>query len=614
MHATWMLRYLLTGLVTCGLLLPAGNSLGADESGAPSDPVFVIGSVRSNIAMTETTARTIAHSRKIKSVTGFDESVVKVLPTDTPDRVRVIALEAGVTQIQIGDEDNQVFTIDILVEGDVRYLEGIIREKFGDSRITCTKVKQAVLLQGWVTQPYDIVAIVDIAKQFFTEVINRMDVAGAQTVQLNVRLMEVQRGKIRRLGFNWLYLRDSAVAASTIGGLVPIPAIATPLGGPAAATLTPVSGSSTPPTGAFAIVDANQAFQGFIEALKDESLLKIVSEPNLVTINGSPAQFLSGGEFPVPVPQGLGTVSIQFKKFGAQLDFVPFMLGNGRLKLDVRPEVSEQDFRNVVTVQGITVPSLSTRRVQTTVEMNFGQTLVIAGLLNNRVQARQVKVPFFGELPYIGTAFRRTLNDESETELIIMVTPEYVAPMDPSQVPPGGPGRSTVVPTDMELYRDGYVEVPKYGPDPGFDELDIGGTGSAAGGYGPPGIPMNGAYGAASGATAPPASNLAGPGTGSGFDGSDSASGMSAEPGVGSPGRAGPSLQSVAPEESAEALDLKGPTSARYAPRNGVQQASGSRQSGRDAGNTQAVGRGSKSQKSPKRRPGLIEPGSKVPG
>jgi pilus assembly protein CpaC len=452
-------------------LATALGSVSARDGTPLTDPVFQILGQKSEVTLIENSAIVIAHQRNITAVTGFSDTVIKVLPVENEtNRIRIIGLEPGITQVQITDEDRNVSVVEILVTGDVRHLEGIIRQRFPDSSIKAMKVGQAVLLQGWVTDPSQPTIITDIAKQFHAEVINNIQVAGTQAVQLHVKLLEVQRGKVRRLGFNWLYLRDGGAAMSTIGGLLPITAIATPLGGPAAASLTPSPGSSSPPTGAFAIVDGSQAFQGFIEALRDENLLKISSEPTIVSNNGAPAQFLSGGQFPIPVPQGLGIVSVQFRQFGAQLDFVPILLGNGRVRLQVRPEVSEQDFRNVITIQGVTVPSITTRRVQTEVEMAFGQTLVIAGLINNRVQTRQTKVPFLGELPWVGALFRRSLSDESETETIILVTPEYVGAMDPSQVPVGGPGRGTVVPTDVELFRDGYLEIPKYEPDPGMAE------------------------------------------------------------------------------------------------------------------------------------------------
>jgi pilus assembly protein CpaC len=183
----------------------------------------------------------------------------------------------------------------------------------------------------------------------------------------------------------------------------------------------------------------------------------------LVTTNGQPANMLSGGEFPILVPQSLGTVTIQWKEFGVRLTAVPILLGNGRVRLNLQPEVSQKDFSNAVTTGGLTVPGLTTRRVNTSVEMRFGETFMLAGLTEVQDTAQTFKTPFLGELPYIGAAFRRVSYQTTETELVILVTPVLAGAMQDSQMPPGGPGMFTEQPTDRELYWYGMLEVPSYG-------------------------------------------------------------------------------------------------------------------------------------------------------
>jgi pilus assembly protein CpaC len=272
--------------------------------------------------------------------------------------------------------------------------------------------------------------------------------------------MEVQRSKIRQLGFNFLYAGQDSFLVSTPGQLVRLATL--PLaGGAGGSAFTPATLANAQIAGG--IVSNNSLFQGFLEALKQESLLKILAEPTLNTSNGRPANLLAGGEFPILVPQSLGTTTIEYREFGVRLEAVPTILGGGRVRLELAPEVSERDFANAVVVAGQTVPGLSTRRVNTQVEMKFGETFMLAGLLSLRRTASTNKVPFLGELPWIGGAFRRVRYDESETELVILVTPEIAGPMCPEQVPPGGPGTFTDIPTDRELYRDGMIEVPSYG-------------------------------------------------------------------------------------------------------------------------------------------------------
>jgi pilus assembly protein CpaC len=446
---------------------------------------FSVTATSSRLFLTEKETRVLQTKARIKRVWGFDPAVLKIVSTSDATRVHVIALAQGITNVYLIDETETSFALEVLVSGDVRQLQAAIRHAIPSSSVQALKVKDSVLLTGWVDQPQQATEVVELAEQFHPKVLNYLQVSGVQQVLLRVKMMEAQRSKIRSMGFNFLQLREHSYAGSLVGGLTPLanqtPStnLANPFGGfvgPVTSAVNPASA-----TAIFGLVAMDNAFQGFIEALKQEALLTILAEPNLIAVNGRPASFLSGGQFPVPIPQGLGTVSIQYKNFGVQLEFVPTVLGNGRLRMDVRPEVSEKDLSNTVVVQGITVPSLTTRRVETQVEMNFGETLVIAGLISNRVQARSQKIPFFGELPWVGAAFRRVSHDEAETELLVMVTPELASPLDESQLPQGGPGRNTVSPTDRELYFNGYMEVPRYAPDP-----DAGIGDSAQGYYAPP--------------------------------------------------------------------------------------------------------------------------------
>jgi len=423
----------------------------------------------SQLSITEKESRLIELPARIKTVDGFDPAIVKITTVDNFHQVRLLALKSDFTSVVLVDENGLSYTVDVLVKDNVRQFQALIREAAPGSAVQAIKVKDAVLLLGWVDQASQATKIVELAEMHFAKVLNYLQVSGVQTVMLRVRIMEAQRDKIRALGFNFLQLRQHNYVGSLPGQLTPFsnqtPAVnlANPFGG----FVGPVSSAVSPTaaTAVFGTVANDNAFQGFIEALKQENLLTILAEPNLTTTNGRPANFLDGGQFPVPIPQGLGTVSIQYKSFGVQLEFVPTILSSGRLRMQVSPEVSEKDLSNTVTVQGITVPSLTTRKVNTEVEMNFGETLIIGGLISNRVQATTSKIPFFGELPWIGAAFRRVAHTESETELIVLVTPELASPFDDTCMP-DGPGRSTTPPTDRELYWNGYLETPRYGRDP----------------------------------------------------------------------------------------------------------------------------------------------------
>jgi pilus assembly protein CpaC len=463
-------------LVMLSFLAPLPSTFGQDKQQQAdkqqhSDVIFQPSGFKTRLSLIEGDSRRVQLPDRIASVDGFDEEILKasILP-GVANQIRVLAVAAGTTTLKLTDEFDRHFTIEVIVAGDTRQLEAIIRQAFPEASVTAVKVKDSVLLTGWVNQQDQLTPIVSIAEQFFPKVLNYMKVGGVQQVMLRVRIMEVQRSTIRHFGFNFLNLDQQGYVHSLPGSLATLAGTATsspvtlPFGAAPSTNGIATSGFNNS-TFSFGITGSNSVFNGFLEALKEERLLKILAEPNLVTVNGRQANFINGGEFPIPVPQSLGTVTIQWREFGVKLSFVPYVLGAGRLRLDVQPEVSDQDPSTAVTLNGTTVPGLSTRKVETQVEMNFGQTLVIAGLINNRIRTNTQKVPFFGELPWIGAAFRRVKEDTAETELLVMVTPELVAPLDAEQVPSEYPGSSTTQPTDKELFNFGFVEVPKCAPE-----------------------------------------------------------------------------------------------------------------------------------------------------
>ena len=179
-----------------------------------------------------------------------------------------------------------------------------------------------------------------------------------------------------------------------------------------------------------------------------------------MALSGQKANFLAGGEFPVPVPQNSGggtTITVEFKTYGVQLEFVPYVLEDETVRLTVTPEESAPDFSNAVEISGYFVPGINTRRATTTVEMRQGQTLAIAGLLRVSVDANTKRIPGLGDLPYIGPLFSNTSHTRQEKELLVLVTPHLVAPMNADQVP-CLPGQELVDPNDLEFYLLNRIE------------------------------------------------------------------------------------------------------------------------------------------------------------
>jgi pilus assembly protein CpaC len=285
-----------------------------------------------------------------------------------------------------------------------------------------------------------------------------MKTGGVQQVLLKCTVLEVQRTKFRQLGMNFGLVRAEGFVTSTPGPITPISTLTST----GAGNTVEYSGFGNA-TVSYGLTRPNSVFNGFVQAMLEEGLLKSHVTPMIVTHNGRPANFLSGGEMPVPVSAGLGATGIEFREFGIQMNAVPYILGNGRVRLEVETIIRDRDFANSVTIAGTTTTAFKTNSANTQVEMNFGEALVIAGLVSRRENGASSKVPFFGELPYIGAAFSRKNNTESETELVILVTPEYVAPMQAGEVPSGGPGTFTDTPVDRELFFHGLLEVPKVG-------------------------------------------------------------------------------------------------------------------------------------------------------
>ncbi len=441
------------------ILLPAPKATAQTAGGSHT---YRIREDKNELSVVERFSIFVEHSAKIRRVMDFDDQVVTVQVVEgTPTQFRVYALTPGVTSISVVDEHGRNYSLEILVRGDVRLLESQIRRSYPNDTITVEEISdQSVRLVGWVSQPEDINEIEEIARQSYANVMNHMKQGGVQQILMKCTVMEVQRSKLRRAGMNFSLIRPESYLLSTPGPITPLTALNATAGG-TTATLGGLSESTI----TYGFTRPNSVFQGFIQAMLEEGMLTSQATPMLVTHNGRPANFLSGGETPVPIPAGLGTTGFQFREYGIQMNAVPYIVGPGRVRLEVETIIRDQDFANTVTVSGTTVSAFKTNSANTQVEMNFGEALVIAGLIAQKRNTTSQKLPFFGELPYIGAAFSRKASSESESELIIMVTPEYVSPAPASQFPQQGPGMFTDGPTDKELFGMGLLEVPKFGED-----------------------------------------------------------------------------------------------------------------------------------------------------
>jgi pilus assembly protein CpaC len=206
----------------------------------------------------------------------------------------------------------------------------------------------------------------------------------------------------------------------------------------------------------FRFSKGSSTWTGLIDALKEDGLVKVLAEPTLIALSGQTANFLAGGEFPIPVPQQNGAVTIDYKKFGVGLNFTPTVLSEDVISMKVAPEVSELDFSTAVQFSGFVVPGITARRASTTIELADGQSFAIAGLLRDTVKEQLSKFPLLGDIPILGALFRSTSFLKNESELIIIVTPHLVKPLNMAKQTL--PTDFYIEPNDAEFYLEGRLE------------------------------------------------------------------------------------------------------------------------------------------------------------
>ncbi|HEY1783959.1 MAG TPA: pilus assembly protein N-terminal domain-containing protein [Pirellulales bacterium] len=462
-----------------------------------SDLIHPIRSDQERVNMTVNSSIILMMESNIPRVQVANPELLTLTPLSAR-QVQVHAKKTGMTKVTLWDEDNRVFSVDISIYGDTRELTELLQAEFPGAAITVRPTAAGVVLGGFVDRADDVNRIVTMAQDYYPKVINNIYVGGVPQVILHVKVMEVSRTKLRDAGIDFtdVFAQGNSFFSSSAAGITKLTTlpqvVAGASGGVAAATpITSVVNNLTSPTVSLGVLNQfNNGFYGFIQMLQRNNILKVLAEPTLVTTSGRPAYFLSGGEMPIPVPQSLGTISIQFRKFGTQVDFVPIVLGSGRIHLEVRPKISEIDPTVSITLNGSTIPGFRTRECDTGVEMNAGQTMALAGLLQTDIQSQVQGIPYLMDIPYLGLAFRRSTDTTEETELLIMVRPEIGEAMNCEQVPPVGPGVGTVIPDDCGYIFKGYNEVPAPPtPSPGGPG-GMGSMGPGGGAMGPGGGPM----------------------------------------------------------------------------------------------------------------------------
>ncbi|WP_234894620.1 type II and III secretion system protein family protein [Sinorhizobium medicae] len=384
----------------------------------------------------------------IRAVQRFDEIVIgdPEIATVTPLTDRsfyILGNELGSTSVTIFDaEKNPVGIIDIEVTLDTKLLSSTIRQSVPGSNVKVTSANGRIVLSGSATDAVAATQAEQIASRFAgdEEIINSVKITSSQQVQLNVRFVEINRDVGKELG-----TRISAAYAWSNGSVE--------------FNSRPRATSNTPAGSLIgSLIGEGYSVDVAIDALEDRGMARRLAEPNLIARSGETSSFLAGGEFPIPVSEDDGQIAVSYKKFGVGLDFTPTVLSDGLIALDIEPEVSAIDNTASYRVRNISIPGFSVRRARTSVDLKSGQSFMIAGLLQSENNLITQRVPGLGQLPILGALFSSKAYQRRETDLVIIVTPHLVKPMDPLKKV-ASPSDRTKRPTEAEFFLGNIDEV-----------------------------------------------------------------------------------------------------------------------------------------------------------
>ena len=348
----------------------------------------------------------------------------------SPRQMLVIGKAFGTTTLVYWSQEDVATTVEVIVRINLDLAREDLRKIAPDQTFEVTAAGDTLILTGTVGDNVVQTRLVEGARAHVKNVVNLLRVQKLEQVLLQIRVSEIDRTLAKELGFNFLFRGNTLV-----GGISP-PNNFNPLGGDAAG---PILGSGvTDQLNAFITKPGLMDFAVFLRALDDKGGLKILAEPNLVVANGAEGKFLVGGEFPVVISTGstgTSSFSVVYKEYGIRLNFHPKISSNGEIYLNVYQEVSELDFANAVVLSGFRIPALKSRKAESGLQLADGQTFVMAGLLNNTVSKQVSKIPLLGDIPILGALFRSTRYQNNETELMVMVTPKIIRPLNKDEIP-----------------------------------------------------------------------------------------------------------------------------------------------------------------------------------
>jgi pilus assembly protein CpaC len=433
-RSTSSMRRLVPGVVVVCLIASPIGAQDAPRSSAAQPTVAKSAAQATDTSGFEKVLLTAGRSTVL--TTPFDVTRIAVTNPEVADAVVVQPREvlidgkgAGTVSLIVwGEQERRQY--DVVVDPGVTTLQQSFQQLFPGEDIRVAMNDESIILTGSVSNNAVMLRAGEIADGMSskTGVINLLQLPGgseSQQVMLQVRIAEVNRRAIQELGVNFFATRPDGTGRVTTQQFAAPDFDDDNEGGTVFSDFLNIF-----------FFQRKEGLGVVLKALEQKGLFQSLAEPNLIAYNGQEASFLAGGEFPVPVVQGAtGTVTIIFKEFGVRLNFKPTIAGDV-IRLKVRPEVSSLDFNNGITLEGFRIPALITRRAETDVELRDGQSFAIAGLLNNITQDNGANIPFLSKIPIIGYLFKSKAEQMERTELMVLVTPRLVRPLNPDEVPP----------------------------------------------------------------------------------------------------------------------------------------------------------------------------------
>jgi pilus assembly protein CpaC len=408
----------------------------------------------------------------VKRVAVADPKIANV-EVLSPGQVLLQGTSAGATDIVMWSLDEKVHKARIEVDIDVVRLRRELAGLFPGTTLKVDRSGNMIILKGTLSRAQQSQQLHNFFQAKGIKLLDMTELGGVQQVMLHVRVAEVSRRSMRQLGVNYFdggenFWMGQTVGTASGGALNPI-VVGPPEGANAAGAIPFLFNADVGVSPSITLFGGlpKENFQFWIQALAENQYLRVLAEPTLVALSGKDASFLAGGEFPIPIVQGSSagggtSITVEYREFGVRLNFRPTVLGDGTIELYVAPEVSELSDVGAVEIEGFSIPSVTSRRAETTLQLRSQQTFAMAGLISRSATGRNSRLPWIGDVPVLGALFASKRFQTTETELIVLVTPSLVEPLNMS---PAWPGINHIDPNDWELFALGRLE--------GQDELPV---------------------------------------------------------------------------------------------------------------------------------------------